>query len=222
MKFLFLLLILIANQAYGDNRIKIGIIDSGLSQEQYSSKFTCGAMATNDITPIDSNGHGTNIYSLVSKDLSPDKYCIISYRISNKDGMFNVDSVTTAINLAIRDKVKYINLSIAGNDPNYWEFSSLARAVSKGIKVAVAAGNNYLDLNEGCTIYPACYRKSIKKNYYVIGNYDSKNKKIVDSSNRGSIVYKYIDGNKVGLPLRSGTSQATAIFLNKLIKGEFK
>lgn len=207
-------------ESMADDRIKIGMIDSGISQKQSTSKILCTdgmkSMVEKDLG-YDTHGHGTNIFGLISKDLDPKKYCIISYKIWNSSTPAQkvMQFSTNAIKQAVEDGVKFLNISMSGYGYHVPEFIALQYA-TQYMLVIVAAGNDSQSLDNRCDVFPACYRHLLKSNFYVIGGYDVK------ESNYGNIVDFYTYGKKMGIPVLSGTSQATAFFTNKLIKNNNK
>lgn len=220
MKLLFYqLLILLAiisyiNESIAEDRIKIGMVDSGISKEQTQNPILC-QNGFKSIIPrdfgYDGNGHGTNIFGLLSQDLDSNKYCIISYKVWNKNvtGKKTISYIVQAIEKAIKDDVRFLNISMSGYGYNLKEFKALQKA-SKFMKIAVSAGNDSIELNNKyCNTYPACY--NIPNNFYVIGGYDT------EVSNFGSKIDFFTFGKNLGSPVLTGTSQATAFFTNKFI-----
>lgn len=202
-------------------RIKIAVIDTGLDLDLYHAhNMLCnsGSKSFVDDDPLKDaagNKHGTNVAGLVSKDLDVTKYCLIILKVYNSRGDIPYKLPAEAITYAIEQKVRFINLSIAA--PGYidHEFRIINLAIRHGIKISVAAGNKHSDLDTLCDVYPACY--SVKSKYFhVVGSSTYLNK---EYSNYGGPVKYVEDGSGVGIPRLSGTSQATAIHTNKLIRG---
>lgn len=216
-KFIILMMVLYAasqmTDANAETRIKIGIIDTGISYEQAKSKYLCKDGLKSMIQfdkGYDFHGHGTNIFGLIAKQINTKTHCIISYKFWRKttSPAESVKNTHKALKAAIKDKVKILNLSMGGAEHSSQELRLIKRFLSKGGTIYTAAGNEGLNLNINCNYYPACYKKGGLKNhprFFVVssntGNYP----------NRGSIVDFYIDGTKKGKPVLSGTSQSTAI-----------
>jgi hypothetical protein len=197
--------------ARADDRIKIGIIDSGISIQQSKSKILCkDGLKSTFSDGIDRNGHGTNIFYLVSRNLDPKKVCIISYQVL----ILGMDSYLTALNKAHHDHVKYLNISMVGYDSDISEQFLLGVMLFNGTKINVAAGNEKQNLDKKCDVYPACY--NFGKRFSVIGARD------VEESNFGSFIKSYEKGFQQGIPSKTGTSQATAIYTNKIILKDLK
>jgi len=210
-----LLAIFILSEIKAENRIKIAIIDSGISLQQSQSKILCenGNVGLFD-DGIDDHSHGTNIFGLIANNLNYKKYCIISYKVWSPTNQNSIKYMKKAIRLAILNNVKYLNISMGGTSYDSSEFFWLKRA-SKYMSIFVAAGNDGKNLKD-CDYYPACYRNTIKNNFYVVGAYDIK------QSNYGNIVDFYGKGLNMGTPAMTGTSQATAYYTNIFIRNSEK
>ena len=218
-------LIIITQNAFGfETRIKIGIIDSGISLSQSLSDHLCKDGRKSAITfdsGLDRNGHGTNVFGLIAKQINPKTHCIISYKFWNP-GISNSKSNMNVVNSlyqARKDGVKYINMSLGGDGSSAQELKQIGEALEKGITVVVAAGNESTNLDITCDYFPACYKKdNLKKynNFIVVGAKD------VGVANYGKIITAYEKGHMVGIPVLSGTSQATATHTGKIISKKIK
>jgi len=215
MKYILIVLLLI-NIGWSEDRIKIGIIDSGISIVQAENPILCRNGLKSfvpDSSGYDSHGHGTNIFGLVSSGLDSKKYCIVSYKVWNYDitARQSLQYTIKALKQANIDGLSYLNISMSGGGYEHKEFLELEKITHKTM-VIVASGNENRDLDNICDIYPACYGTILSKNFYSVGAIDT------ESSNYGSIVTCYTKGLQMGTPVLSGTSQATAYFTNFLIK----
>lgn len=214
-----------------ENRIRIAVIDTGVNVSFANALYICkdGNINITDDTDIvaDSIGHGTNIVSLLIVGLNPRHYCIevIKYcKICKPSEGINI---SRAIHLAYN--ASYINMSFEGSSVSDLEYRALAGAINRGIKVAVAAGNDGLNLDTKCSIFPACYAFN-NSNFHVVGSstgalFLSKPKNYFvyrKYSNYGNVVKYLEDGTEQGVPCMTGTSQSTAIHLNKWVRGLVK
>lgn len=162
----------------------------------------------------DETGHGTNIAGIIANHLSISTHCLMILKWYNSRSTYAAPSV--AIEYAVLHHAKYINLSLYGEGQDAKEKYAIAQALSRSIKVIVAAGNDSTDLTLNCDAYPACYHFPNEKNFYVIADEEW-------TSNFNGPVDHYEDGKNVyawGVT-KSGSSQATAIFTGKLAKSEF-
>jgi subtilisin family serine protease len=143
----------------------------------------------------------------ILSQLDHSKFCILAYKVVSKET--NNILITKAVQMAISDGTKYINISLSGEGYFYTEYSAIYKAVNKGITVVVAAGNNGLDLTEDCKIYPACYKINSPR-FIVVGAFD------VPESNRAGFL-KLESGRNQGIPSMSGSSQAVPNHLVRII-----
>ena len=217
-------LIIITQNAFGfETRIKIGIIDSGISFSQSLGDHLCKDGRKSAIifdSGLDRNGHGTNVFGLIAKQIDPKTHCIISYKFWDSQHSLNVElNITNSVYQARKDGVKYINMSLGGPGSNASEMNQIGLALEEGVTIIVAAGNESTNLNITCNYFPACYKKKFLKKY---NNFIVVGAKDVDVANYGKIVEVYEKGYKVGTPVLTGTSQATAIHTGKIILKNLK
>ena len=103
--------------------------------------------------------HGTYIANIIAAELKGYDYCIVVYRVwdprNNIETLF--ERVAKALRMAADDKIIGINYSLQGLEHSYTERAAFVRALSQGIKIFVAAGNDHQDLDRACISYPACY-----------------------------------------------------------------
>ncbi len=171
----------------------------------------------NSLNDVSSQKHGTNILGLISKGLDPHKYCLLLLVPYNVNDHATSNGIAQAVSYAIKEKALYLNYSGGGLDPSYEERQSFTRAVAKGMRVTVAAGNLNHDLSTSCNFYPACYTLKINNpNFKVVGS--STADFIEKYTNYGLPGEVYEDGTNRGIPELTGTSQSAAIYMNKWIK----
>lgn len=205
------------NYANAENRVRVAVIDTGIDSE-LATPYLCKD-GNKDFTGKgmkDVSGHGTNVAGIISKKINRKIFClqIIKWYHSGEQVSDEVVSLRllNSLKQALKFKPRYVNLSMAGYFKSSEEQELLTKLVKNGAKVFVAAGNEGKNLNIECDIYPACYDIH-SSNYYVIGNYSSS------SSNYANWL-KWENGDNVegfGL-VKSGTSQATAVYLSKQIQ----
>jgi subtilisin family serine protease len=138
-------------------------------------------------TTLDTDGHGTHVSSTIGEEtnnalldagiayktrIMPVKVCAsywdvqFSFSASGGRGFVPPDSggcPTSAVALGIRyaadNGAKVINLSLGGSNPSTTQQDALNYAVSKGVFIAIAAGNAKLEGNP--VEYPASYAAQI-------------------------------------------------------------
>lgn len=134
--------------------IKIGVIDTGIDYNHPnlygygpSGKVVGGYnFVTPDQKPLDTNGHGTEVAGIISADgnfsgIAP-KSKLYAYKVSSTGEAVSSDYIVRAINQAMHDGVKVINISLGINKTNDNIDDAIDEAVRQGIVVVVAAGNN--------------------------------------------------------------------------------
>jgi minor extracellular serine protease Vpr len=139
--------------------IKIAVIDTGVDYN-HPDLFGFGKdgkviggydFVDNDDTPLDTNGHGTEVAGIIAADgqlhgIAP-KSKILAYRVSENGESVSSDLIIKAIEQAILDKADVINISLGVNVTNKKIDNAVTKAVEQGIVVVTAAGNNGPDLS---------------------------------------------------------------------------
>jgi len=134
--------------------IKIAVIDTGVDYN-HPDLFGFGDdgkviggydYVDNDNSPIDTNGHGTEVAGIIAADgqlqgVAP-KSKILAYRVSEDGESVSSDLIIKAIKQAIIDDADVINISLGVNLTNKKIDKAVNEAVEKGIVVVSAAGNH--------------------------------------------------------------------------------
>lgn len=220
--------------------IKVMVMDSPVEQYHPLLKRVkhINVLDKSPLTPSDFNIHGTHVTGLViygpMKDFADtsDELCqeveVISCQIFSEKDNTDINffkNQKKCFEYALRNNVKYINISGGGGNYNADEFMYLLKLKENGVKLVVAAGNNGENLNE-YPYYPASLQDRLN-NIIVVGNVDA-NGKWQKSSNRADYVVKEMGENILStapisagkFSVLSGTSMATAIYTHKLLKKE--
>jgi len=148
----------IAEQAIPTSSVKVAVIDTGIefSHDLFKDNLRIidSGVNTTDSgiadSAMDDQGHGS-LCSEIVMDNTGDDVTIIGYKALNCNGAGTNLWVATAIEKAIEDEVDIINLSLGGEaEPVGYESSivlddAVRLAMSKGILVVAAAGNEGLD-----------------------------------------------------------------------------
>lgn len=204
-----------------ETRARVVVVDSGLAPQYLVDEYMCRDIAHASFYPglQTDHPHGTNLVSIIQEDMDTDKYCITVVRL----GMVGrgLDQVTEGIELATKLRnTKIINLSLQGVQYRHDEYQIIKQAIKKQrIYFNVAAGNYGLDLDKMCSIYPACLAKrlerdsdkSLRKYFTVVGAQ-------AEYSNVGEVVDVFLNGQPLGTPSMQGTSQATALYTNMMVR----
>lgn len=219
MQYVSWLLLLFVTIAHADPRTKVAVIDTGISELALFSGYFCkDGHADMTMTGLrDRHGHGTMVANEIAKNLDKSTHCILvikwlDYSQESAPAPIKLKQLVASINYAIALDAKFINLSLGGDEPYTNERNAIATALNKGIVVAVAAGNENSNLSIVCDYFPACYGFK-NKNFIVVANYNGLKKQ--PSSNYGGPVTAYEYGP-------NGTSQSTAIYLGKFIRGLYE
>jgi minor extracellular protease Epr len=161
---------------------------------------------------IDNNGHGTHIAGIILKDTCTQvKFISCNYMSDH--------SPNACFRRALIEKPDYINFSSGGMTFDQEEKDLFTAMIKAGIKIVVAAGNNGKKRPD---YYPARYEM---KGMTIVGNLDSNGKRHF-LSNYGFKRMKWEIGTDVfstlphGFGYMTGTSQAAAIYTNKLLRAQ--
>lgn len=224
---IILVLSMLLTMSVNAKTIVVGVIDTGFnfSFNQYehfklSKPKLCktGHKDFTGSTITDTNGHGSNIVSLIAKGNENTDYCIMVLKYFSKETeAVSLNPELKAIEYAIKQKVDVINMSIAGYSFNKQECDLVKIALNKGIRIVAAAGNEGYDLSK-TKVYPAMCdsRITIVMNYYKDTRHYSSNYGNNAIKEQGT--YQYGVSDKATPEFKSGTSQATANYTGKLIK----
>ena len=142
------------NSGFDGSGIKIAIIDTGVDYN-HPDLFGLGSdgkvvggydFVDNDMTPLDTNGHGTEVAGIIAangalKGIAPESK-ILAYRVSDDGNSVSSDLIIKAIEQAIIDDADIINISLGVNKTNKKIDDAVNKAISQGILVVTAAGNN--------------------------------------------------------------------------------
>lgn len=134
--------------------IKIAIIDTGVDYN-HPDLFGFGNdgkviggydYVDKDNSPIDTNGHGTEVAGIIAADgqlqgVAP-KSKILAYRVSENGEAVSSNLIIKAIEQAIIDEADVINISLGVNLTNKKIDNAVNDAVENGIVVIAAAGNH--------------------------------------------------------------------------------
>lgn len=209
MKYVLLALFLLPNVSLAETRKRIGVLDTGISANMISADYMCKDTPVVTLSSkhngLDWHGHGTNVIGLIAERIDIKKYCITSYSL-NKDAYLS--DMISLMKLMKHPNLIGLNISLSSNGGDAGEELALRELSIIGTTIFIAAGNSGKDLTKSCDSYPACHKSNIPK-LIVVGN--GKGGRRYLSSNYGKVVTVWKDGSKVGNPVMSGTSQATAI-----------
>lgn len=232
-----LTLVLVTTVSYSAP-IRVAIIDSGLDFNNTQAPICpIGSRDFSGEGIRDYIGHGSHISDLIDQyakarvrsrtnatiSIKPYKvdYCQVILKYTHiKDNKLDMASSIEALSEALRLNVDIINYSGGGGGYNVEESRLIKLAISKGIKVIVAAGNDGKELGSlGYDYYPAMYGNGVvvvgsKTGFGGRANYSNYGRLVNVWEFGSSRLALGLDGNLMYL---SGTSQATAIHTGKVI-----
>jgi hypothetical protein len=211
--------------------IKVAVIDTGLdlSHPMFSGRLAPSSQ-WKDYVDGDSNpqevsggsayGHGTAVAGLILQ-VAP-KATIMPIRALKADGSGDVAQVVSAIDWAIYNGAKVINLSLGTNVDVAALKAEIDYATSRGIYVVASAGN---EGNSSTLTYPAAYAKTGNNAKYLlsVGSSGLDNSYLSSFSNRGPALelvaqgeqfYSAYPGNQIAQV--KGTSFAAPIVAGTL------
>lgn len=164
-------------QAVGKNfgtGVKVAVIDTGIdtAHPMFSGRlapstewkdFVDGDSNPAEVSGGTSYGHGTAVAGIILQ-VAP-KATILPIRVLDQNGMGDVAKVVSAIDWAIQQGAKVINLSL-GTDMDVPALKTqIEYATGKGIYVVASAGN---EASTTAMTYPAQYATSAKNHEYLI------------------------------------------------------
>ena len=212
------------NNKYTGKRVKIGIVDTGISRENYSmisENIIGGYNFSLDCTGRDNIKaecyHGFAVASIVL-NIAPKSKLIIA-KVLNDRGEGDPKKTAEGIRYCISKKCHIINCSVAGpHDPELEE--AINEAYAKSIIVVGATGND----GRNILLYPASYLNCIG-----VGACD-KNNKLAEFSNYNVLMDLIAFGDKVEIPTKkniiidSGTSFSAPLVTGTLalLREQFK
>ena len=229
------------NKGYTGKGIKVGVVDTGLQldHEMYNGKIIAGQNFSNDGTDSSNlsstHYHGTAVTSLICGDyinfqaygIAPDCQIVIGKAMNNA-GKGSSTAIANAITYCVQQGVDIINCSIGCPDDTSDLRNAVNLAVSNGISIVCASGNDGHNDTDGSVRevrYPSAYGESI-----CVGAMDS-DFKIADFSNSNEFVDVVAQGVDVvcaypenNYAIISGTSFATPIIsgILALLKQKFR
>jgi len=197
-------------------KVIVAVIDSGIcaSHPDLSGRILDGwDFLESDAVPQDDFGHGCSVAGVIAANMNdgvgiagvaPNAQ-IMPLRVLNASGVGSYSDVAAAIVYAADNGAQVINLSLGGSNPSSTLENAVNYAISKGVIVVAAAGNNG---TEGA-LYPAAYLDVI-----AVGSVDP-NLQHSSFSNYGSQIDIWAPGRDIlttkgdgGFGLVSGTSFA--------------
>ena len=185
--------------------VAVAVIDTGIdySHPDLAGKFIGGwDFVNNDGDPMDDHGHGTHVAGTIAAlinnptgdpaaeegvaGVAPNAL-ILSYKVCTPDGHCNDFAIAQAIDRAVTDGAKVINMSLGGTEFSQAMLDAVQDAWAAGLVIVAGAGN------DGVTtpFYPAAF-----PNVIAVGAFDEDHKR-APFSNYGNWVDISAPGNAI-------------------------
>ena len=198
--------------------IKIGVLDTGIAPEH--PDLRPAILEARDFTrspsaAYDAQGHGTHVSGIIAArrnahgivGVAPEAKILMA-KVLNDEGAGTSQDIVAGIRWAVGAGADILSMSLGSSEPDEEIHQALLLAISKGIFVITAAGNEGPDLD---TVgYPAGFPEMV-----AVGSIDRR-KRLSQFSSRGRQVDIVAPGDQItscypprGYAVLSGTSMAT-------------
>ncbi len=148
----------------GDPGVILAVLDTGIDRNhpEFAGRLLPGwDFANDDADPSDDNGHGTSVAGIAAASIDngtgstgiAGRVTILPIKVLNDGNTGWWSDVSAGITYAVNNGAKVINLSMGGASGSNSMQNAIAYALSKGVIVVAAAGNNGNDV----PFYPAAY-----------------------------------------------------------------
>jgi subtilisin family serine protease len=198
--------------------IKVGVLDTGIALEHPDLKSAI--LEARDFTrspsqAYDAQGHGTHVSGIIAArrnangivGVAPESKIIMA-KVLNDEGSGTSADIVAGIRWAVETGADILSMSLGSPEPDEKIHQALVLAISKGVFVITAAGNEGPELD---TVgYPAGFPEMV-----AVGSID-RTKKLSSFSSRGRQVDIVAPGDQItscypprSYAVLSGTSMAT-------------
>lgn len=146
----------------------------------------------NDSNPMDETEHGTHVAGIIAAEKNDVGITGVAYgakimpvRIADQSGGASARNFVNGVHYAVDNGAKVINISLGGGPPNRDREDAIKYAISKGVVVVMAAGNE----GETEPAYPARYASQLG---IAVGSVNIKGKMALASNRAGSQPLTYL------------------------------
>ena len=157
-------------------KLKIYLVDTGVISDFLTSKYLCDKGHKDFAKTTRKNLHANSMVYTLKSYVSHRDACVVDIRYydSNLSNKTNINNYLKSLKFLLDKEPGIINLSIDGGGFYYEENKLLRLLVLKGFKISIAAGNQGINLDKHCEIYPACYFKNGNNNVRISTNHSIK------------------------------------------------
>ena len=152
----------------GSASVTVAVLDSGIATNHpdLSANLVAGYdFIDSDSTPEDVNSHGTHVAGIIgavgnnSTGVSGINWNvkIMPLKISGEAGTISSSNLITALNYAVANGAKIVNMSLGFSSYSAAQYSALSDAQDAGVLVVAAAGNDSTNNDSGTHSYPSDY-----------------------------------------------------------------
>ncbi len=138
---------------------KVAVLDTGITQSHPDLKariakcedFTDMRFPVVEGKCVDKNGHGTHVSGIIAADGGSDglgiygvapQASLYAFKVCSQNGSCYADDISVAVKKAADEGANIINLSLGSDKPSSLISSAIDYAVSKGVLVVAAGGND--------------------------------------------------------------------------------
>jgi thermitase len=185
--------------------VAVAVIDTGIdyTHPDLAGRFIGGwDFVDNDADPMDDHGHGTHVAGTIAAQINnptgdpaleegvagiAPNALILSYKVCTPDGHCDDFAIAQAIDRAVTDGAKVINMSLGGTEFSQAMLEAVQNAWAAGLVIVAGAGN------DGVTtpFYPAAF-----PNVIAVGAFDEDHRR-ASFSNYGNWVDISAPGNAI-------------------------
>ncbi|SDN03065.1 Subtilase family protein [Fictibacillus solisalsi] len=216
----------LANPAAGQKPVIVAVLDTGVDADHpdLKGKVLKGKDFVNHFkTADDTVGHGTEVSGIIAATVDNKRGIsginnnvrILPVRVGGKVS-FPSSSIVAGLHYAIDHGAKVINMSFGGGEPSQAQYDAILEAVSKGITLVAASGNEHPVYGVN---YPAAYPQviSVGATRYndVIAPFSSRGPQldltapgteIMTTKRNGTYGSKDVSGTSFSAPMVSGVA----------------
>lgn len=161
-----------ANCGIGNNRIKVGVIDTGadlLAPQGFYTPYEVDVSGydfiNNTLSPIDLNGHGTQMTSIIGgilQEQGATNVRLTPLKALDANGTGSLSNIVRAVHFSICDTIDILNMSFGYETDKADIFDQffqlvLEKAINRNILVIAAAGNLGECIGINNPYYPAAF-----------------------------------------------------------------